>query len=173
MSPAFTTISQFSYVVKDIDRAIDHWAGILRVGPFFVLEHVPYDTCLFRGEVTDVDMSVAMAYSGDTQIELVCQHNNADSIFIEHLQNHGEGLQHVGARTENLDADLSFFQSKSITPVQEGLASNGTRFAYLNTDAFPGTMLELFQIPDDIARAFDYMRKAAKTWDPEIDSPRR
>lgn len=166
-------ILQFSYVVRDLDAAIEHWAEKLAVGPFFVLEHVPYTEFSFRGEPSPVDMTVAMAYSGSTQIELVCQHNDAPSIFMEFLEARGEGLQHIGRLSNDLASDLSVYAARGLTPVQEGKAENGTLFAYLDSAVVPGTMLELFQVPADIASAFDYMRKAAANWDPQKDPARR
>lgn len=173
MTERLGPILQFSYVVKDLAVAIDHWARVLQVGPFFVLEHVPYKTCRFRGEPTDIDMSVALAYTGDTQIELVQQHNDAPSIFREFLVARGEGLQHVGAISSNLDGDLAMLAKRGVAPVQDGEADNGTRFAYLDTDYYPGTMLELFQVPEQVASAFGYMRMKASTWDPVKDPVRR
>ena len=166
MSPRLGNILQFSYVVLDLDAAIEHWARVLQVGPFFVLEHVPYKTCRFRGKATDIDMSVALAYSGDTQIELVQQHNDAPSIFQEFLSERGEGLQHVGALSSDIDSDLAALAARGVVPVQDGEAQNGTRFAYVNSDRYPGTMLELFQVPAEIASAFEYMRGKAREWDP-------
>lgn len=173
MSHRLGRIVQFSYVVRDLDAAIEHWAGVLQVGPFFVLEHVPYKTCHFRGQPTDIDMSVALAYSGDTQIELVQQHNDAPSIFQEFLAERGEGLQHVGALTSDLAADLAALAAHGVVPVQEGEAENGTRFAYVNSDKYPGAMLELFDVPPEIASAFEYMRNKARDWDPARGPSRR
>ena len=173
MSRTLGPIMQFSYVVADLDAAIDHWAGILEVGPFFVFEHVPYSTCLYRGKPSDIDMDVALAYSGDVQIELVLQRNDAPSIFRDFLQTRGEGLQHVGVMTDDIDRDLAHFAQKSVRPVQEGEATNGTRFAYMETALVPGTMLELFQLPRSIQRGFEKMHGESAVWDPIVDAPRR
>ncbi len=173
MSRTLGNIVQFSYVVTDLDAAINHWASIMEVGPFFVLEHVPYSTCLYRGEPTDIDMDVALAYSDRVQIELVLQRNSAPSIFRDFLKQHGEGLHHVGVISEDLDADLAHFAQKSVQPVQHGEAENGTRFAYLDTALIPGTMLELFELPPPILRAFEKMRGVCEVWDPLNDPPRK
>lgn len=159
-------ILQFSYVVRDLDQAIGHWANRLDVRPFFVVPHVPYRHCEFRGQPIDLDMSVAMAYSGQVQIELVQQHNDAPSIFSEFLAERGEGQQHVGAMVADLDIALADYAGRGVQPVQHGEAENGTRFAYLQTDALPGTMLELFQVPAEVASAFDYMKAKAAAWQP-------
>ncbi|MFK7957949.1 MAG: VOC family protein [Lysobacterales bacterium] len=173
MTARLPPIIQFSYLVTDLDAAIEHWAGTLSVGPFFVLEHVPFANQLYRGDPCEADISVALAYSGPVQIELVQQHNDARSIFFDFLSTRGEGLQHVGAITQNLDEDLAALAKVGAAPVQWGEAENGTRFAYLNTDKVPGAMLELFQLPTKVASAFDYMQAAAQKWRPGIDPARR
>lgn len=173
MSRRLPPIVQFSYVVSDLDAAINHWAQVLEVGPFFVMQHVPFSHQLYRGENCAADISVALAYSGEVQIELVLQHNDAPSIFSDFLRSRGPGLQHVGAISQDLEADLASMAERGVQPVQWGEAENGTRFAYLDTDQVPGGMLELFQLPDAIASAFRYMSKAAGKWQPGIDPPRR
>ena len=168
-------IMQYSFVVEDLDSAIGHWSGRLHVGPFFVIDHVPYDECRYLGEDSDIDMAVAIAYHGDVQVELVKQHNDAASIFREHLETKGPGLQHVASISSDLGKDLAAFAERGLTPVQEGLASNGTRFAYLDctSNPVPGTMLELVELPAEVLTAFDYMKKTAASWDPLKDEPRR
>lgn len=173
MTRRLGAITQFSYVVDDLDKAIEHWAGVLQVGPFFVLEHVEYKECIYKEQPCALDMSVALAYSKDIQIELVVQHNEVASIFTDFRSIRGTGLQHVGVISHDLTSDLESLSEKGIVPVQYGEAENGTRFAYLNSDTIPGTMLELFQVPDTIGSAFEYMRRAAQQWDPEIGPPRR
>ncbi len=157
-------VMQFSFVVRDLEKAIHHWAETLGVGPFFVLEHVPYQRCLYKGSPSDIDMSVAIAYRGEVQIELVQQHNDAQSIFNEFLSSRGEGLQHIASISSDLSADLALFAEKGVYPVQEGEAENGTRFAYLDTDLIPGTMLELVSLPNEVLSAFEFMRNQAAQW---------
>ena len=166
-------IDQFSYVVTDLDRAIEHFASTFGIGPFFVLEHVPYKVCRFRGRDANIDMSVAMAYDGETQIELVTQHNTAPSIFTEFVAERGEGLQHVGRLVGDISAELAAFADKGVQSVQDGEATNGTLFAYLDTAVVPGTMLELYQVPEDVASAFEYMQAKAREFRPGTDKPRR
>lgn len=164
-------IMQFSYVVEDLGSAIQHWAEQLHVGPFFVSENISYNSCLYLGQPIDLDMSVAIAYSGTVQIELVRQHNDSPSIFKEFFDKRGEGLQHVAMISEDLSTDLADFAARGVVPVQEGEAENGTRFAYLNTDKIPGAMLELVSPTEEVLRAFNFMRNAADGW-LAGDSPR-
>ena len=52
---------------------------------------------LFRGKLTKIDMSAAIAYSGDLQIELIYQHDDAPSIYTELPRGGRSGLQHIRA----------------------------------------------------------------------------
>ena len=161
----FGPLMQVSYVVRDLDAAIRHWTAVMGVGPFFVLDHVGFDEIFYQGQPAAIDMAVAIAYSGGLQIELVQQHNAAPSIFRDFLARHGEGQQHVGVATDDLARDLEKLSARGVKPVQWGRASNGTLFAYVETDLYPGTMVEMVQLSPKLEKAFAAMRQAAETWD--------
>jgi hypothetical protein len=162
----FGTIMQNAFVVPDLDAALDHWTRVMGVGPFFVFEHVQYAEAWHRGRVaTDIDMTVAIAYWGSMQIELVCQLNSAPSIFTEFAARDLGGLQHMGVITESVDRDLARLALRGIEPVQQGTTRAGLRFAYVATDRHPGGMIELIESSERVLRFFDKMRRAAEQWD--------
>jgi hypothetical protein len=99
-------IFQSEYVVKDWEAAARHRIDKLGVGPFFVLRNVEFSQCLDRCEPTDADVTVALAFSGEHQIQLVQQHNVAPSIYNDFFERSPYGLQHVGALTTDLDLAL-------------------------------------------------------------------
>ena len=157
-------VMQNGFVVRDWREAAHHWAEHLGVGPFFVVEHVEFAECRYRGEPTDIDMSVAIAYAGSFQVELVEQHNDAPSIYRDFLSSHAPGLQHVGALTRDLDAALDQNGLRERI-VQDGITAAGQRFAYVDTVLHSGTMLEIIETDETMRRGFDYMEKAAADWD--------
>ena len=69
-------VVQMAYVVNDLHDAIGQWTSKLCVGPFFVLEHVKYPEHEVDGVRSSPQMSLAFAYSGELQIELVQQHDD-------------------------------------------------------------------------------------------------
>ena len=154
-------IMQNGFVVPDWREAALHWAVTLGVGPFFVVEHVAFAELRYRGEPASIDMSVAIAYAGELQIELVQQHDDAPSIYTDFLRRNEPGLQHVGALTENLDRALddNAFRSKI---VQDGVTTAGQRFAYVDTVLHNGSMLEIVETDAGMLKAFDYMKDAAR-----------
>src|SRR6201996_8570876 len=95
MSRIFGAVRQNGYVVRDLRAALDHWVTVLGVGPWFYIERVKTDYFRHRGQDSAVEMSIALANSGDLQIELIQQRNDAPSLYKEFLDSGREGLQHL------------------------------------------------------------------------------
>ena len=83
MSRFFGQVRQNGYVVPDIAEAMDHWSRVLGVGPFFYFERVPIEQFRYRGELSPLQVSIALSNSGPLQIELIEQRNDAPSIGPE------------------------------------------------------------------------------------------
>ena len=161
----FGPIVQNAFVVRDIESAVAHWSGKVGVGPFYLLEHVAFGEVQFRGAPLSLDMSVAIAQWGPIQIELIAQHDRTPSIYTEFAARHGEGLQHVGVMCDSLDAELERHKARGVSPVQWGATAAGMRFAYLDTDAQPGGMIELIENGPAVEAFFAMVRKGAANWD--------
>lgn len=165
MQRNFGPVMQIAWVVRDLEAAIDHWTRIMNVGPFFLFEHVPFSELLFGGKPSPVDMTAALAYSGETQIELIYQHNDAPSIYTEFLRGGRTGVQHLGVMTESVERDLERLSSQGVEAAQSGRTAWGARFAYLATDHDPGGMIELIEHGKVIDDAFRQIRDASRSWD--------
>lgn len=161
----FGPVMQNGFVVDDVPAAIEHWTRRMHVGPFFMFERVPFKEVWYRGQpATDIDLTVAIAYWGDIQIELIRQRNAVPSIYTDFRARYRSGLQHMGVMSGNLDRDLARLKAKSIEPVQHGNAA-GMRFAYVATDHHPGGMVELIEATPKTLEFFEHMRLAARGWD--------
>jgi len=163
MSRYFGPIMQNGYVVRDWRRAAEHWTQVLGAGPFFVMEHIAFTESLYRGRPSPIDVTVAIAYSGEHQIELVQQHNDAPSIYRDFLATSPEGLQHVGALVDDLDAIIAA-QGWQDRVVQRAVTAAGMRAAYVDTVSHGGTMIELIEKNEAMLSAFGYMQRAAQEW---------
>src|SRR5207244_11901737 len=104
MSALFGKVCQNGYVVRDIEKAMKFWTEVQRVGPFFYIPKVKTDWFRYRGVDSPVEMSIALANSGDLQIELIQQRNDAPSMSLDHLEASGEGLQHMSVWITSLQA---------------------------------------------------------------------
>ena len=169
MSRFFGKVRQNGYVVRDIDAALRHWTGVLGVGPFFYIDRVPVKGFRYRGQPSDVQMSIALANSGDLQIELIQQRNAAPSLYRDFLEAGHEGLQHLAYWTTDYQADYDRLLAQGYGVGHEGEIGEQGRFAYFDTDAppdaHPGTVIELSDVSGPKGRFFEHIRRAAETWD--------
>ena len=164
MKPRFNPIIQNGYVVRDLEASLHHWTHKCGVGPFFLLEHIIFAKLMFRGQPTKIDMTAAIAYWGDVQIELIFQHDDSPSIYTEFSRSKGEGLQHVGVMTDSVEGQLAELAKVGIQPTQWGHTGAGVHFAYVDTDFHPGGMIEIVESGPAITTFFNMAREAARGW---------
>lgn len=156
---------QNAFVVPDLERAMEHWTQVMGVGPFFLFEHIAFTEYFFRGRaVKPPDLTMAIAYWGGLQIELIRQLDDSPSIYTEFAAAHGSGMHHMGVMSQSLDADLAELARRNVRPVQQG-SLPGMRFAYVATDQHPGGMIELIEATKGARALFQRMHEAAQSWD--------
>jgi hypothetical protein len=85
---------QVGIVVRDIEKAMHHWAEVCGVGPWFYAAQLPMDEFRYKGQVYDLKVSIALANSGDVQLELIQQRNDVPSLYSDFLAAGYEGMQH-------------------------------------------------------------------------------
>ncbi len=90
----FGPVGQIGYVVHDLEDAAARWAESTGIGPWRVLPKVDLDHFTYEGVDSPVEIGIAVAFSGDVQMELIQQHNDAPSMYRELLVTYGEGALH-------------------------------------------------------------------------------
>jgi hypothetical protein len=166
MSSIFGAIRQNGYVVRDIRAAMDHWITVIGVGPWFYFDRVKVDYFRHRGKDSNLEVSIALANSGDLQIELIQQRNDAPSMYREFLDAGHEGLQHVAYWTTEYQALYDRALALGYVVGQEGqIGGPQGRFAYFDTQQHPGTVVELSDISGAKGKFFEYVRQSATDWD--------
>jgi len=164
MSRLFGEIRQLGYVVRDIEAAMRHWIDVVGVGPWFYAEHMPFQNFAYKGQLSDVRVSIALANSGPLQVELIQQRNDAPSMYLDFLAAGNEGLQHFCFWPEDYDGMLRLAAERGYRIGQSGDSSRGP-FAYLETEAHPGTVVELAVLSPTRKRVFDAIEEASRGWD--------
>tara|TARA_R110002110_G_scaffold31396_3_gene110733 strand:+ start:5781 stop:6311 length:531 start_codon:yes stop_codon:yes gene_type:complete len=166
MSRFFGKVCQNGYVVRDIEAALKHWTEVLGIGPFYYIEHVECDWFTYRGEPSPVDVSLALGNTGDLQIELIQQHNDAPSMYRDFLNAGQEGLQHMSYWTKDFQSDYDRALAAGFKPGQEGqIGGPDGRFAYFDTQTHPGTVIEISSIAGPQEAFFEGIRRDAIGWD--------
>lgn len=165
MSRNFGPIRQNGYVVRDIHAAIDHWVNVHGVGPWFLIEKVQTDWFRYRGEDSPVNMTIALANSGDLQIELIQQNNDAPSLYRDFLEAGHEGLQHVAYWSTNYQDLYDRTLAQGLKVGHEGqIGGEQGRFCYFETSAHPGSLIEISDISGSKGKTFAHIRKVAQNW---------
>jgi hypothetical protein len=142
--PDNQSITQMGYVVANLEAAMARWSDTLGVGPFTIIPHVAVDNGIYRGEPTEVDISVATAESGAVQIELIEQHNDVPSCYRDLFPAGTEGLHHVAVHTPDYDAEVARYEALGC-PAAFGGVYQGTRFVYMDTSPILGIMVEVVE----------------------------
>jgi len=164
MSHIFGKLIQTAYVVPDIEAALKHWTENLGIGPWFYRELVPIEIFMYRGEPSDLKMSIALGYSGDMQYELIQQRNDAPSVYKEFIETIGYGQQHLGFEVDDLDASIETGRGLGYQIEQEGTITNSGSFAYMSKDDFPGTMIEFLPMPEARRKSWATIQSWSVGW---------
>lgn len=166
MSHIFGAVRQVGYVVKDIEKAMQHWIA-LGVGPWFYKEVVESTEYTYYGKPSPLPrLSIALANSGDLQIELIQQRDDAPTLYRDTLQRNGEGAQHVAYWTaEHFDAWCARLLEQGYVEGHAGRMGAGRgRYAYFVHKDVPSLMVELSESTGGKAEYFASIREAARDW---------
>ena len=159
--------------MRDIRAAMDHWVNVMGVGPWYYIDRVKTDYFRHRGKDSAMEMSVALANSGDLQIELIQQRNDAPSMYKEFLNSGREGLQHMSYWSRDYQGLYDRALSLGYKVGHEGqIGGEKGRFAYFDTEAHPGTVVEISDISGSKGSFFEHIRKVAASWDGSEPDPR-
>jgi catechol 2,3-dioxygenase-like lactoylglutathione lyase family enzyme len=160
--PAGTTsFFQVGYVVPDLAAAIGFFTETLGAPPFFVIEDVELSDLYFRGKPFAPRESIAFAYLGHLQFELVQPLAGGDpSTYTEFLdRNPGGGVHHVATHVATIEQGLADLGLDESAIVQTGRFGEATRFAYLDIATPTGAMLEIVQLDEPALQMFEALRR--------------
>lgn len=157
-------IMQFSWVVVDLDEAMQRWHKISGVGPFLVQRHIKINEPRYRGKPGAVDFSVAIGQAGPVQIELVQQHDDKPSCYRDTVPFGREAMHHVAIVAEDYDAALASYLDQGFAEASGGLFGD-VRFSYIDTSAALGHMTEIVEAKEALLRFFAKIKRDSETWD--------
>lgn len=135
---------QVGVVVHDLDRATEFYER-LGIGPF--VEGPSAHTVerrVFGKDAPDAAVKGVIAQMGSIEFELL-QPMGGTTVQGEFLKNHGEGIVHICAYSEDIDADRTELEGLGYEVISWGVLEDGGKFAYFDTAKVGGIVLELFQ----------------------------
>ena len=164
MSRLFGPMRQVGIVVRDIDKAMRHWVEVCGIGPWFYAEQLPMDQFRYKGRPYDIKVSIALANSGDVQLELIQQRCDSPSLYRDFLAAGHEGMQHWSSWPVNYHEIRERALKSGWQIGQEGDTPRGP-FIYFLNEGHPGTVVEMAEATPTRMRIFDQVREAAIGWD--------
>jgi hypothetical protein len=169
MSRLLAGVRQVGYVVRDIEKSMDHWARVLGVGPWFYREDATPTTFSYYGKPSKPPrLSIALANSGSLQLELIQQRDDAPSLYRDSLARSGECAQHVAYWTEDrFDETVASLIVKGYAEGHAGQIGDRGRFSYLLHPNLPSAMIEVSELRGGKGEYFKRVAAAAESWDGE------
>lgn len=124
----FGRVRQLGHVVADIDESIAEWTE-LGVGPWMLMRRVPLNA-VYLGEPSVPIIDVALSYRGDVQIELIRQHNDAPSPYLQTVQQGAFCLHHRACLVNDIDRVVEQALQRGLQMVCD-IHMVGSRYVYL------------------------------------------
>ena len=137
-------VSQIGVVVKDLDRVASFLESHFGLGPFRVQE-LEAPNVWDRGQEKHIKARLGFAMMGQVELELI-HIVEGDSVHLEFLREHGEGIHHLGFRIEDFEAKLQQAKAMGFEVLQTG--PFGRFYAYLDTRRQGGLIFELIERDD-------------------------
>ena len=159
---AIGPVMQIAFVPDDFDAALAHWTQVMGVGPFFLIENIKLPDSLYLGEPNECVFSIALAYWGDVQVELIRQENDAASIY---RGAQGKGLHHTCVLTNDIAAARATAEDAGASVLVEGRVDPDGAVLYVDTIGGPGSIVEILQPATGTEGLFAMMKAASQDWD--------
>lgn len=138
-------IPQIGLIVKDIEKTSQNYADFFNVEKPDIIETDSVDIthAEFRGKSTDARAKLAFFRFKNLTIELI-EPDSGSSTWKEYLNQHGEGVHHIGFYVKNMDEKLKLLKEKNFETVQKGDYTGG-RYSYVDTSHVLKIIIELLE----------------------------
>ncbi len=158
-------ICQVAYVVQDLHEAMRDFGAKFNIGPWYYSDLYKLQTAKYRGEPTDMQMGLALGFSGHMCFELIQPADDKPSVYWDVIKKRGYGFHHLGMATRTFEKDVERFHKMGYELAFEGSTPRGIRFAYFDTTTDMPGMLELIEFNDMQDKFLSLMQAASVNWD--------
>lgn len=129
--------------VRNIAETAAFYTNVFGIGPF-TYRDVAYENATYYGKVAGYRGKRAFAQMGPMMLELI-ELIDGPTIHEGFLERHGEGLHHLGFEVDDLKASMEEAVRRGLTITQSFTRSDGTGFAYVDSDRVGGTIFEIVE----------------------------
>lgn len=140
-----TTVTQVGIIVGNIEERARSWADMLGLPmpEIQVTGTVDVAQTKYEGAPTPARAKLAFFHLGQVDVELI-EPIGEPSTWKDQLDRHGDSLHHLAFQIKGMQEKLAYLDSKGVPLVQRGEYTGG-RYAYVDSSAQLGTILELLE----------------------------
>ncbi|MBT4162545.1 MAG: hypothetical protein HOC70_07350 [Gammaproteobacteria bacterium] len=165
-STNFGPVIQNAFTVRDMDAALAYWIDVMGVGPFFCTDKATYREALYRNAPASPQYAVALAYWGDTQIELIAPTSNNPNIYNEFLDDGLDGLlHHMCVTVEDIGEFRRGLDKQKFEILSELAMEPAGHVLYLRGKGQKWPLIEIGEFPPVIYEVFERVKSASEDWD--------
>ena len=158
-------IIQCAYTVADIKTGMREFAARLNVGPWSVTGPFVPPEGRYRGQPTDISITLAIGFAGHMMIELIEQHDEKPSVYQETIGRVGYGFHHWAIASLDFDGDVGRYGAMGYDVCFSDRSPRGVRIVYMDTlRDLPG-MLEIIELSESLEQRYAEMFEASMTFD--------
>lgn len=132
-------------VVRDVEKTSEALSERFGIGPFEIRKkHYPSSQASVRGEPVEYTLKFGYSKVGPITLELV-ETLEGRTIYQEFLEEHGEGIHHIGFPTPlPFDEELEKWRKDGIKPLQVSRLDDPEEgWAYMDTHGLVGFLIEI------------------------------
>ncbi len=137
-------LDHIAAVVRDIEKAVDFYSKAFALDFEEIAEHQLPPDVITRGKSTPYTMKVSFAQMGPIRLELV-QVVEGECIYTEFLNEHGEGIHHLGFEAADLEKEVASAEAQGLEMICHLKMVGIMAFAHFDSDKTNGVMIELVQ----------------------------
>lgn len=133
-----TKINHIAILVPDLEEGTGFWAEALGL-PVSKVEEVP-----------EQQVRVAFLPVGDSTIELLEPTDDSSGV-ARYLEKKGPGLHHICLEVDDIETTLQRLKEANVQLIDEEprAGHDGIRLAFIHPKATGGTLVELYEMPQD------------------------
>ena len=133
--PVFNKVNQIGIIVKDAEATAKRYWDDVGIGPwrFYTIHPSSTTAMVLRGKPIEHSCIAAIANVGDVELELI-QPLDGESLWAEHLADHGEGLHHVEFGVDDFNETMLHLKNKGYSELQSSRVFDVGSYHYLDTD---------------------------------------
>ena len=161
-------VCQIGYVVEDVEEAVVRFNRLMGIGPWLLIDDFQVREQSYRGKPTDLRLSIAAAYRGNTMIELIMQKNDVSSVYMDVVRERGYGIHHYAVVVEDLDREEARLKEMGIDMPFYATTTEimgDMRVIYSDTRHYINAMLEMCEFNPVMDQFFAQMKGLADNWD--------